>query len=117
MKMIVEIPINEIGSEWYDEDALIADIKQGVIDKFIDDNFQYYNNKLNLNVNDLVREIIKENKDIIIDKIVNKVSENIERKKSISALTPKASEITQINKENEEYFLELINKCIAKKFR
>lgn len=117
MKMIIDVPINECGSEWYDEEALIADIKQGILDKFIDENFQYYNNKLNLNVNDLVREVIKENKDVIIDKIVNKVSENIERKRSISVLTPKASEITQINKENEEYFLGLIDKCIAKKFK
>ena len=69
----------------------------------------------------IVREIIKERKQEIIDKVVIKVTERVENKilktREIAELTPKVSELKRINRDNEEYFMELIDKALARKFR
>ena len=69
----------------------------------------------------LTKEIIKLHKQEIIDKVVKEVTEGvtkkIEKSKEVIANTPKASELTAINRDNEKYFMELIDKAIAKRFK
>lgn len=64
-----------------------------------------------------VQKILKENKDEIINRVVDQVATKIAVKKELVAITPKTSEIAKINKENEEYFIGLIDKAIAKRFK
>ena len=64
-----------------------------------------------------VGEILKQNKQEIIDGIIKMVADNVCKKNEIASLMPKASEINQINRENQKYFEELIEKAIAKKFK
>lgn len=83
-----------------------------IINKVYDD--------LDYDVKEIVRNIIKENKQDIINKAISltedKLSESMAKKKEIILNTPKISELSKINKENEKYFMELIDKAIAKKF-
>lgn len=60
---------------------------------------------------------IRENKDFIINKVVENVTEAILRSKAIVEQMPRKSEITGISKEWENYFVELIDKAIAKRFK
>jgi len=64
-----------------------------------------------------INNLIQSKADDIAKLAAEIVAQKIERKKEIAALAPKASEIRNINKENEEYFCELIDKAIAKKFK
>jgi dihydroneopterin aldolase len=63
------------------------------------------------------KEIVKARSNDIVDKVVNKVSDEIMRKKSIVNEMPKKSELANISKEWENYFIELIDKAIAKRFK
>lgn len=78
-------------------------------------------NDLDYDTREIVKDIIKEHRQEIIDKTIalteDKLSDSISRKKSIVEITPKASALAVINKENEQYFIELIDKAIAKKFK
>ena len=124
MKIEIEIPdFKEVYCS-YDEHVeltgkdfkkIIADM---AIEKFID---QMYNDYMNDRVYDTVRndakEIVKAHSNDIIDKVVNKVSDEILKKKSIVNEMPKKSEIANISKEWQDYFIELIDKAIAKRFK
>ena len=68
-------------------------------------------------INDEIKKILKENRDEIINRVVNQVATLIAAKKALVAITPKASELARINKENEQYFINLIDKAIAKRFK
>ena len=68
-------------------------------------------------INDEIKKILKENRDEIINRVVNQVATLIAAKKVLVAITPKASELARINKENEQYFINLIDKAIAKRFK
>lgn len=63
-----------------------------------------------------IGELIKSKSNEIIAAVVESVSDKVAKKKAIVALTPKASEITKIDDANMEYFMELIDKAIAKRF-
>jgi hypothetical protein len=80
-----------------------------------------YDNYINDSVYDTVRndakEIVKAHSNDIVDKVVNKVSDEIMKKKSIVNEMPKKSEIANISKEWQDYFIELIDKAIAKRFK
>lgn len=65
----------------------------------------------------MISQIIKDNTSVIIDRVVEKVAEQILRKKAIIELTPKASEVAAMNKDNIMYFEEMIDKAIARKFK
>lgn len=60
---------------------------------------------------------MKNNSNHIINSVIDKVAENIIRKKAIVDEMPKKSEIKNINIEWENYFMELIDKAIAKRFK
>lgn len=66
--------------------------------------------------NTIIKQIIKEKTPEIIDRVVEKVAKQIARKKELVEMTPKASEIAAIDKENVAYFEEMIDKAIARKF-
>lgn len=63
-----------------------------------------------------VEEIIKEHSDEIIEGVITRVTEKIARKKAITSITPKASEIAAADEENIVYFEQMIDKAIARKF-
>ena len=63
-----------------------------------------------------INEILNSKQDEIIAAVIDGVSEKVAKKKALVALTPKASEIAAIDKENINYFEEMIDKAIAKRF-
>ena len=63
-----------------------------------------------------VRKILDDNKQVIIDRVVDKVADNIARKKAILEITPKASQLVAADKDNIAYFEAMIDKAIAKRF-
>ena len=124
MKIEIEIPdLEEIYCSYYEDEEItgkelkkiIADI---AIEKFIDKMYDdYMNDRVCDAVKDEAKEIVKTHSNDIIDKVVDKVSNEIIRKKSIVNEMPKKSEIANISKEWQDYFMELIDKAIAKRFK
>lgn len=124
MKIEIEIPdLEEIYCSYYEDEEItgkelkkiIADI---AIEKFIDKMYDdYMNDRVCDAVKDETKEIVKTHSNDIIDKVVDKVSNEIIRKKSIVNEMPKKSEIANISKEWQDYFIELIDKAIAKRFK
>ena len=64
-----------------------------------------------------VKEIVKNHSEEIVNAIISKVADEVIRKKAIVSEMPKKSEIIGINKEWEDYFVELIDKAIARRFK
>lgn len=95
--------------------AVMATAVDSILHKMVYDTGEYHNV-----IRDSVIKIINENKKEIVklatQAVVDRVSEEVIAKKNIKELMPKASEINAINKENEKYFLGLIDKAIAKRF-
>ena len=77
----------------------------------------YVNDKVYSTIIADAKEIVKTNSKEIIDEVIARVSNEILKKKAIVNEMPKKSEITNINKEWENYFVELIDKAIAKRFK
>lgn len=124
MKIEIELPdLEELYCSSYDTEELTGkDIKQIIadiaIEKFIDKMYDdYMCDKVYHSIADEVKEIVKINSNDIVNKVVDKVSNEIMKKKSIVNEMPKKSEIANINKEWQEYFLDLIDKAIAKRFK
>ena len=124
MKVEIEIPdLEEIYCTCYEDETLTGkDIKQIIVDmaieKFIDrmyDDYMY--DKVYDTVRNDAKEVVKSHSKDIVDKVVNKVSDEIMKKKSIVNEMPKKSEVANISKEWEDYFVELIDKAIAKRFK
>ena len=124
MKIEIEIPdLEEIYCSYYEDDSLNGkDLKKIItdiaIEKFINQMYDdYVDDKTYYSIRDDVKEIVKSHSNEIVDKVVNKVSDEIIKKKSIVNEMPKKSEIANISKEWENYFIELIDKAIAKRFK
>jgi len=124
MKIEIEIPdLEEIYCSYYEDDVVTGkDLKKIIVDiaiqKFIDRMYDdYMNDKVYESVKNDVKEIVKANSSDIVDKVVNKVSDEIIKKKSIVNEMPKKSEIASISKEWEDYFITLVDKAIAKRFK
>ena len=122
MRIEIEIPDFEALYYTYDNQPVTGmDIKKAIVnfavEKFID---QLYNAHVNDDVrHEIVQQansIVKERSDEIVDKVVEQVSQKILAKKAIVNEMPKKTEIA-INKEWENYFLKLIDKAIAKRFK
>lgn len=96
-----------------------SDFKQVVINNVTDQIVDKIVEEINFNIS--VSSILKDCKQEIIDKVIEKVSikvsESIAKKKAIMEITPKVSELTKIDRENEKYFIDLIDKAIAKRFK
>ena len=124
MKIKIEIPdLEEIYCSDYEGDELTGkDLKKIIadiaIEKFI---YELYNSYMNDSAYDGIRndarEVIKTHSKEIIDRVIDKVSDEILKKKSIVDEMPKKSEVANISKEWEKYFIELIDKAIAKRFK
>lgn len=124
MKIEIEIPdLEEIYYSYYEDDTLTGkDLKKIIadiaIEKFIDKMYNdYMNDKAYESIKNDAKEIVKTHSNDIIDRVINKVSDEIIRKKSIVDEMPKKSEVANISKEWENYFIELIDKAIAKRFK
>ena len=63
------------------------------------------------------RQIVKENKAEIIDKVVQKVSDVIIKKQEIKSLTPSLSDLKNADAQVVKYFEEMVDKAIAKRFK
>lgn len=122
MKVEIELPDFEPLYYTYDNLPVTGtDIKRALVnfavEKFID---QLYNDHINDKLrNEIVRQadlIVKEHSDEIVDKVIKQVSQKILAKKAIIQEMPKKTEVI-INKEWESYFLKLIDKAIAKRFK
>lgn len=61
--------------------------------------------------------ILKENQDKIIQTVIDNVEKKVLAKKRIKDEMPKAAAISALNKENEGYFMTLIDRAIAKRFK
>lgn len=123
MKVEIEIPdLEEIYCSYEEEDIRAKDFKKIIVEvainKFIDKMYDdYMNDKVYSTIKDDAKEIVKSHSKEIIDEVINRVSNEIIKKKAIADEMPKKSEITNINKEWENYFVELIDKAIAKRFK
>lgn len=123
MRIELEIPDFEALYYTYDNQPVTGtDVKKALVnfavEKFID---QLYNDHINDKLrNEIVQQadlIAKERSDEIVDKVIERVYQKILAKKAIVNEMPKKTEIANINKEWESYFLELIDKAIAKRFK
>lgn len=124
MKIEIEIPdLEEIYYDHYGDGILTGkDFKKIIaniaIEKFTD---KLYDDYMNDTVYDTIRndakEVVRAHSNDIVDNVVDKVSDEIMKKKSIVNEMPKKSDIANINKEWENYFMELIDKAIAKRFK
>ena len=124
MKIEIEIPdLEEIYCSYYEDDQITGrDLKKIIVDiaieKFIDKMYDdYMIDRVYTTIKDDAKEIVKAHSNDIVDKVVDKVSNEILRKKSIVNEMPKKSEIANISKEWQDYFIELIDKAIAKRFK
>ena len=123
MKIEIDIPdLEEIYCSYEDEDIKVKDFKKAIVEvainRFIDQMYDnYIDDKVYSTIKDDAKEIVKSHSKEIINEVINRVSNEIIKKKTISNEIPKKSEITNINKEWENYFMELIDKAIAKKFK
>ena len=124
MKIEIEIPdLEEVYCSWYDDESITGrDLKKIIadiaIEKFIDRMYDdYAQDRVYTTIKDDAKEIVKAHSNEIVDKVVSKVSDEIIKKKSIVNEMPKKSEIANISKEWQDYFMELIDKAIAKRFK
>lgn len=124
MKIEIEIPdLEEIYCSDYEYEEITGkDLKRIIADiaisKFIDKMYDnYMNDKVYETIRNDAKEIIKAHSNEIVDRVVDKVSDEIIKKKAIVNEMPKKSEVANINKEWENYFVELIDKAIAKRFK
>lgn len=124
MKIEIEIPdLEQIYYSNYDGEELTGkDLKERLadiaIERFIDKLYDnYMDDKVYDSIKNNVREVVKSRSDEIVSKVVYGVTNEILKKKSIVNEMPKKSEIANISKEWQDYFIELIDKAIAKRFK
>ena len=124
MKIEIEIPdLEEVYCSYYEDDQITGkDLKKILadiaIEKFVDKMYDdYMNDVVYETIRNDAKEVVKTHCNDIVDKVVNKVSDEIIKKKSIVNEMPKKSEVANISKEWENYFVELIDKAIAKRFK
>lgn len=124
MKIEIEIPdLEEIYCSDYEDDTLSGKYLKEIIvniaiERFIDNLYNnYVNDEVYISIRNDAKEIVKTHSNDIVDRVVERVSEEIMKKKSIVDEMPKKSEVVNISKEWEKYFIELIDKAIAKRFK
>lgn len=107
----------DIDDSWYDEYGSYSfqkDIRDGIV-KSITDNL-LTEGKYSLTEEE-ARQIVKENKAEIIDKVVQNVSAAILKKQEIKSLAPSFSELKNADAQVVKYFEEMVDKAIAKRFK
>lgn len=116
MKFEVNIDLNEAFcvDQWLSEDNLKDAIKESIIEKIADDYLHSMDYTL---VNDIKSYILKKDTSNIVNKVVEKIVENVERKRAIKEHTPKLRELEQLDKDNRNYVEEIVEKAVNKKNR
>ena len=107
----------DIDDSWYDEYGSYSfqkDVRDGIV-KSITKNL-LTEGKYSLTEEE-ARQIVKENKAEIIDKVVQKVSDVILKKQEIKSLAPSFSELKNADAQVVKYFEEMVDKAIAKRFK
>ena len=124
MKIEIDIPdLEEVYTSYYERDSLTGkDIRRIIadvaIEKFIDKLYDdYVNEEVYDSIKNEVKEVVKNRSDEIVNNVIYKVTDEVLKKKAIVNEMPKKSEIANINKEWQDYFIELIDKAIAKRFK
>ena len=114
MKFEVNIDLNEAFcvDQWLSEDNLKDAIKESIIEKIADDYLHSMDYTL---VNDIKSYILKKDTSNIVNKVVEKIVENVERKRAIKEHTPKLRELEQLDKDNRNYVEEIVEKAVNKK--
>ena len=100
--------------EGYDSYDFKQDVRNGIV-KSITKNL-LTEGKYSLTEEE-VRQIVKENKAEIIDKVVQNVSAAILKKQEIKSLAPSFSELKNADAQVVKYFEEMVDKAIAKRFK
>ena len=107
----------DIDDSWYDEYGSYSfqkDVRDGIV-KSITKNL-LTEGKYSLTEEE-ARQIVKENKAEIIDKVVQNVSAVILKKQEIKSLAPSFSELKNADAQVVKYFEEMVDKAIAKRFK
>ena len=100
--------------EGYDSYDFKQDVRNGIIESII--NRLLAEGKYSLTEEE-ARQIVKENKAEIIDKVVQNVSAAILKKQEIKSLAPSLSELKNADAQVVKYFEEMVDKAIAKRFK
>jgi ribosome maturation protein Sdo1 len=106
--------IDDSWYEGYDSYDFKRDIRDGIV-KSITKNL-LTEGKYSLTEEE-ARQIVKENKSEIIDKVVQNVSAAILKKQEIKSLAPSFSELKNADAQVVKYFEEMVDKAIAKRFK
>lgn len=127
MKIEIEIPDLEeiyIPNYSYDDECEINGkymkkaLAEVAIEKMAQNIYNnYIDNKGYVAIRDSVYSIMKEHSREIVDTVIDRVAQEILQRKAIKDEMPKKTELDKINKDWENYFTELMDKCIAKRFR
>ena len=100
--------------EGYDSYDFKQDVRNGIV-KSITKNL-LTEGKYSLTEEE-ARQIVKENKTEIIDKVVQNVSAAIIKKQEIKSLAPSLSDLKNADAQVVKYFEEMVDKAIAKRFK
>ncbi len=100
--------------EGYDSYDFKQDVRNGITKSIV--NRLLTEGKYSLTEEE-ARQIVKENKAEIIDKVVQNVSAAIIKKQEIKSLAPSLSELKNADAQVVKYFEEMIDKAIAKRFK
>ena len=107
----------DIDDNWYGVDDSYdfkQDVRNGIVDSITNNLLTEGNYSL---TEEEARQIVKENKTEIIDKVVQNVSAVILKKQEIKSLTPSLSELKNADAQVVKYFEEMVDKAIAKRFK
>lgn len=124
MQIVIDIPdLEEVYCSYYEDESITGkDFKKRIVDiaieGFIDRLYHdYIDDRVYNTIRNDASEIVKSHSKDIVDRVVEKVSEEILRKKSIVNEMPKKTELANISKEWKNYFIEPIDKAITKRFK
>lgn len=114
MKFEVNIDLNEVFcvDKWLSEDDLKDAIKESVIEKIADDYLRCIDYTL---VNDIKNYILEKDTSNIIDKVVKKVAENIEKEKAIKEYTSKLQVLEHLGKDDRNYIEKIVERTVNRK--
>ena len=100
--------------EGYDSYDFKQDVRNGITKSIV--NRLLTEGKYSLTEEE-ARQIVKENKAEIIDKVVQNVSAAIIKKQEIKSLAPSLSDLKNADAQVVKYFEEMVDKAIAKRFK
>ena len=106
--------IDENWYEGYDSYDFKQDVRNGITKSIV--NRLLTEGKYSLTEEE-ARQIVKENKAEIIDKVVQNVTAVILKRQEIKSLTPSFSELKNADAQVVKYFEEMVDKAIAKRFK